>query len=55
MLNETHESGEWRTLNENPYTANQCKDLCKVVLQHTPLQDIDGRPVDTNNEKLLVL
>ena len=39
MLNETHESGEWRTLNENPYTAqSKRKDLCKVVQQpqHQP-------------------
>ena len=53
MLNETHESGEWRTLNENPYTANQAQGFMQGSSTTTaPLQDIDGRPVDTNNQEV---
>mgnify|MGYP003133795776 CR=1 FL=1 len=50
MLNETHESGEWRTLNENPYTANQAQGFMQGGATTAPTQDIDGRPIDTNNE-----
>ena len=52
MLNETHQSGEWKNLNENPYTSIRRKVLQGGSTTTAPLQDIDGRPVDTNNQEV---
>ena len=53
MLNETMNDGEWRTLDANPYTSNQAQGFMQGGSTTTaPLQDIDGRPVDTNNQEV---
>ena len=33
MLNETHQSGEWRNMDGNPYTSNQAQSFMAVVLR----------------------
>lgn len=49
MLNEVAESGEWRTLNENPYTSNQAQGFTQGAV---PTQDIDGNPIDTSKPEV---
>ena len=52
MLNETHESGEWRTM-DGTFESNQAQGFMHGGSQTiAPTQDIDGRPVDTNNEQV---
>ena len=51
MLNDVAESGEWRNLDANPYTSNQAQGFIQNgSTMIAPTQDIDGKPVDTNNE-----
>ena len=50
MLNEVAESGEWRTLNENPYTSNQAQGFMQGTV---PTQDIDGNPIDTSKPEVV--
>ncbi len=49
MLNEVADSGEWRTLNDNAYTANQAQGFMQGGV---PTQDIDGKPIDTSNAEV---
>ena len=51
MLNDVAETGEWRNLDANPYTSNQAQGFIQNgSTMIAPTQDIDGKPVDTNNE-----
>ena len=53
MLNETHQSGEWRTMDGNPYTSNQAQSfMAGGSTTVAPMQDIDGNPVNTNSEEV---
>ena len=53
MLNETHQSGEWRNIDGNPYTSNQAQSfVSRGSTTVAPTQDIDGRPVDVNNQEV---
>jgi len=49
MLNEVADSGEWRNMDGNSYTSNQAQSFMQGSV---PTTDIDGRPIDTNNEKV---
>ena len=52
MLNEVAESGEWRNM-ESTFGSNQAQGFVHGGSQSTmPATDIDGRPVDTNNEQV---
>ena len=52
MLNEVAESGEWRNM-ESTFNSNQAQGFVHGGSQSTiPTTDIDGRPVDTNNEQV---
>ena len=52
MLNETHQSGEWRTM-DGTFESNRAHSFMSGNSTSTaPIQDIDGRPVDTNNEEV---
>lgn len=48
MLNETHQSGEWRTM-DGTFDSNQAQSFIQAA---APTQDIDGRPVDTSNPEV---
>ena len=52
MLNETHQSGEWRTMDGNPYTSNQAQSFMAGGSTTVARQDIDGNPVNTNSEEV---
>ena len=53
MLNETHQSGEWKNIDGNPYTSNQAQSfVSRGSTTVAPTQDIDGRPVDVNNQEV---
>ncbi len=53
MLNETHQSGEWRNMDGNPYTSNQAQSfMAGRSTAVAPMQDIDGNPVNTNSEEV---
>ena len=53
MLNETMADGEWRNIDGNPYTSNQAQSFIRGgSTSVAPTQDIDGRPVDTNNQEV---
>ena len=50
MLNEVADSGEWRNMDENAlYTSNQAQSFMQGSV---PTTDIDGRTIDTDNEKV---
>ena len=49
MLNEVADSGEWRNLNDTQFSSNQAQSFMQGSV---PTTDIDGRPIDTNNEKV---
>ena len=56
MLNETHQSGEWKNIDGNPYTSNQAQSFMRGgSTTEAPTQDIDGRPVDVNNQEVSVM
>ena len=48
LLNETHQSGEWRNIDGKPFTSNQAQNF----MGGGTTEDIDGRPVDTNKEEV---
>lgn len=48
LLNETHQSGEWRTMDGKPFTSNQAQNF----MGGGTTEDIDGRPVDTSNPEV---
>ena len=53
MLNEVAESGEWRNMDGNAYTSNQAQSFVQGgSTSVAPTQDIDGKPIDTNNEQV---
>ena len=54
MLNEVADSGEWRNLNDsNSFTSNQAQSFMQGgSTSVAPTTDIDGRPVDTNNQEV---
>ena len=53
MLNEVADSGEWRTLNDNEFSSNQAQSFMQGgSTSVAPTTDIDGRPVDTNNQEV---
>ena len=53
MLNDVADSGEWRSMDSTSYTSNQAQNFMVGGGQSvTPSVDIDGRPVDTNNENV---
>ena len=52
MLNDVAAEGEWRNM-ESTFGANQAQGFMQGGAQTTlPTTDIDGRPVDTNNEQV---
>ena len=52
LLNETHQSGEWRNM-EAQFGSNQAQAWSgRESTTVAPTQDIDGRPVDTNNPEV---
>ena len=53
MLNEVAESGEWRNLNDTQFSSNQAQSFMQGgSTSVAPTTDIDGRPVDTNNQEV---
>lgn len=53
MLNEVAESGEWRSLNDTQFSSNQAQSFMQGgSTSVVPTTDIDGRPVDTNNQEV---
>ena len=53
MLNEVADSGEWRTLNDSEFSSNQAQSFMQGdSTSVAPTTDIDGRPVDTNNQEV---
>jgi hypothetical protein len=53
MLNEVAESGEWRNLNDTQFSSNQAQSFMQGgSTSVVPTTDIDGRPVDTNNQEV---
>jgi hypothetical protein len=53
MLNEVADSGEWRTLNHTEFSSNQAQSFMQGgSTSVAPITDIDGRPVDTNNQEV---
>jgi len=52
LLNETHQSGEWRSMDAQ-FGSNQAQAWSgRESTSVAPTTDIDGRPIDTNNEQV---
>ena len=52
MLNEVAQSGEWRNMDET-FGSNQAQSFMQGGSPAVaPTTDIDGRPIDTNNEQV---
>lgn len=59
MLNEVADNGEWRNMDANPYSSNDAQSFMEAQsfrqggsTSVAPTTDIDGKPVDTNNQEV---